>query len=192
MGIEINNVLHKQFFDAVLTRNRADVMQLINTAVNINEQNESGDTALHLAVRSDNDDLVEILLNAEANVNIQNNDGDTALHLAAFGNYIIIAEKIMAHGANLTIKNNKNLTATELNHSISGYGIFDLVFSVAEESEEGLNLDQRIENDQQEDHTIFYLDPNEGDLILFDDEEHNHQQEIISERSRNAASARNL
>lgn len=55
---------------------------LSKLGVNVNYQDENGDTALHLSVRSKNDTIVDLLIKRGADSEIQNKKGKTAVTLA--------------------------------------------------------------------------------------------------------------
>lgn len=60
-----------------------DVVQyLISLRIDVNAQNDNGDTALHLATNKNHIDVVQVLLQVGANRNIQNKAGKTAPDLA--------------------------------------------------------------------------------------------------------------
>lgn len=78
---------------------------LVTNGLDINYQNELGDTPLHVAVRDLDNELVDALLELGAKVNIQNLDGNTPVHLAAQQNYIDGLQKLIDKGAALEIQN---------------------------------------------------------------------------------------
>lgn len=55
---------------------------LLNHGADINAQNKGGNTPLHLASMSNNEDIVFLLLDHGANINIQNRTGETASQMA--------------------------------------------------------------------------------------------------------------
>ena len=76
-------------------------------------QNQEGNTPLHLAVLSDNFELLTRLVKDQNTIDIQNNDGDTPLHLAVKNNKIETAKILMARGK-CSVENNENKTAADL------------------------------------------------------------------------------
>ena len=48
---------------------------------NINKQNNNGDTALHIALRNNNMEIVKIIMNYKPNMDIPNNEGIIAFEL---------------------------------------------------------------------------------------------------------------
>ena len=55
----------------------------LNLPYDLNQQNEdTGDTCLHVAAASGHDDCVQVLLSRDANCFVTNGNGATALHVA--------------------------------------------------------------------------------------------------------------
>ncbi len=78
----------------------------------VNIQNARSWTALHLAARAGNLEVVRELLLVGANVNIQENEGFTALHLAADAGHLAIVQALLAaHGIQVNTPDNQGRTA---------------------------------------------------------------------------------
>ena len=90
------------------TRDEADQMPTISyvkDGVDINTQNNQGETALHWAVKNKRMTMTKQLVEKGANVNVKDKDGQTPLHIvAAFGEKDFV-ELLMKHGGDPTIKN---------------------------------------------------------------------------------------
>ena len=54
----------------------------------LNERNEWGDTALHLAAELGNSEICQMLIAGGASVTVRNNRGETCLHRAAVGGHV--------------------------------------------------------------------------------------------------------
>ena len=54
----------------------------------LNDRNEWGDTALHLASEAGNAEICQMLIAAGASVTVRNNRGETCLHRAAVGGHV--------------------------------------------------------------------------------------------------------
>ena len=54
----------------------------------LNDRNEWGDTALHLAAEAGNGEICHMLIAAGASVTVRNNRGETCLHRAAVGGHV--------------------------------------------------------------------------------------------------------
>ena len=61
------------------------------------------ETALHMAVRTGNCEMVRLLLNAGANVNAQDFSGATPLNMAAFDGNTAVAHVLLESGADVNI-----------------------------------------------------------------------------------------
>ena len=68
--------------EAVETGHLHHVVMSLAHGANVHEQNDKGDTALHVAVWSASEDIVQHLVSSGANVNSTNHNGDTPLHIA--------------------------------------------------------------------------------------------------------------
>ncbi len=85
------------------------LLEIIQTNENkqslLNIQNESGNTALHLATYYNNFKAIKRLIHGGIDVNIQNQHGDTALHQAIKNKKPFIITYLMHAGSDLTLKN---------------------------------------------------------------------------------------
>lgn len=89
----------------------AIAMQLINAGIDINRQEDNGNTALMMAVTCGNDELVKLLLRHRANVEAHESDGTTALmYAASFGNKTMV-EDLPGAGADPHVKDRSGGTA---------------------------------------------------------------------------------
>ena len=71
----------------------------------VNDVNEDGQTALHLAILYADEDWVYFLLDHGANPNIQDERGETALHLAALIGNLEIVELLLSARALMNVPN---------------------------------------------------------------------------------------
>lgn len=105
MGIDINNwrsspsnsnFLHR----AVAEYNLEAITYILNnTQIDINQQNDKGETVLHLAIKNSNNEMVKMLLSKEADPNIVNNKGFSPLYIATKLHREEIVETLLGHGA---------------------------------------------------------------------------------------------
>ena len=87
---------------------------LLQQNVNVNYQDEYGNSALTRATFMGSKDVARLLINAKANPNVQTNFGSTALMLTALNNYKDVAELLINAGANLVLKNDAGQTAYDI------------------------------------------------------------------------------
>ena len=90
----------------------------------IDEQDDSGFTALQWAVYKGHKDIVEMLLSCNADVSLGDTDGDTALHLAAILGYDTVIKALLDKGADWRVKNKGHKTARDKAHD---YGYENIV-----------------------------------------------------------------
>jgi serine/threonine-protein phosphatase 6 regulatory ankyrin repeat subunit B len=114
-----NSVLHH----AAIKKN-VHILQNLLTSIQTNEnkhfllnmQNESGNTALHLATYYNNFKAVKRLIHAGIDVNIQNQHGDSALHQAIKNKAPFLIAYLINAGSDLTLKNEEGDTPLEYAH----------------------------------------------------------------------------
>ena len=80
--------------------------------IDINIQDNQGQTPLHHASGHFNIKSIEALIKAKPDTDIQDNKGHTALHVAALGNYLDTVIILAEAGADISIENNDGLTAS--------------------------------------------------------------------------------
>ena len=91
-----------------------EAKEIFKTKTDINSVDENGDSALHVAARVNEADLVSFLIIKGADTELRNNEGDTPLHVA-IKNDAIDAAKVLAivHG-DIFAKDANDNTALEL------------------------------------------------------------------------------
>ncbi|MFM7557770.1 MAG: ankyrin repeat domain-containing protein, partial [Alphaproteobacteria bacterium] len=77
----------------------------------VNQKNKGGATALHIASREGNLDIVKILIDSGANPNIADNEGYTPLMRASLSASAEVVEYLLKNGAKPGIFNSQNETA---------------------------------------------------------------------------------
>ena len=82
----------------------------INKTMDINYQDEKGNTALHYSCEEGNLKIVEILLDANCDISLKNNNNETPLHLASKGDYFDISKKLIEKGALLSVYDSEKNT----------------------------------------------------------------------------------
>ena len=109
------SVVSQPSIQELIVQGRYDeAKEIFKTKTDINAADENGDTALHVAARVNEADLVSFLIIKGADTEIRNSEGDTALHVA-IKNDAIDAAKVLAivHGDIFAKDANEN-TALEL------------------------------------------------------------------------------
>ncbi len=85
--------------DAVKDGNHAGVRSLLQQKTNVNAAEADGTTALHWAVRADDQELIHLLIRAGANARAANRYGVTPLQLAAINGNVTTARALLEAGA---------------------------------------------------------------------------------------------
>lgn len=83
------------------------------SADNINNKDEDGFTALHLAADRGHVEAVKILIDAGADLNIKTDDEETALHLACIAEQLETAKLLIEKGCDQTLVDAEGKTALE-------------------------------------------------------------------------------
>jgi ankyrin repeat protein len=110
--------------------------------IDLNVQDEQGNTALMLAVKGNHMDLVAALMNHPGvALNVQDNGGDTALMLAVKGNHLDLVVALMNHpGIDLNVQDNGGDTALMY---AAAYNQLDVVISLMNHPRIDLNVQSR-------------------------------------------------
>ena len=78
-------ILRPTIHSAIIENQSYEIIKsLLDQGTDPNTPDDRDNTALHLAVEYDKEDIVELFLHYKANVNIQNCNGDTPLHWAIY------------------------------------------------------------------------------------------------------------
>ncbi|EAX97348.1 hypothetical protein TVAG_293530 [Trichomonas vaginalis G3] len=86
----------------------------LSNGANINEKDEYGNTALHIAACYNSKETAKLLISHGININEKNNDGETALHIAAYYDRKETAKPLISYGININEKNNDGETALHI------------------------------------------------------------------------------
>lgn len=85
-----------------------EVEKIVETGVDINEKNITGSTALHIAVKENNLEVVKYLVSKGADLTLKNERGFDALIIATNENHVEIFEYLLAKGADITATDPRN------------------------------------------------------------------------------------
>jgi len=107
---DLNNI-----FSAVRRGEIAAVRYFVDQKHDLNILTLNGlESPLHIAVKINHKQIVEVLLTAGANPNLPNSKGRTPLHVAAECGAIELIKLLLAHGGNLNATDELNLTPLHL------------------------------------------------------------------------------
>jgi TPR repeat protein len=131
----------QMFFDSLYSNNIQNLKDILDKGnVDVNSQNDTGQTALHIAMdeqviqlliskgadvnaRDDQGmtpiftkevELTKILVNAGADISLKSNGGNTALMWYAYSGYLDGIKYLVSQGADIKIKNRDNQTALDI------------------------------------------------------------------------------
>ena len=105
---------NSSLMDSIETDDMYNLERLLELDVNLNEKDEFGRTALHLAVESGRSDAVAMLLASGAYIDAQDDRGHTPLLLAVEGGRFQITEILSNAGADLSIQDNAGRSPADL------------------------------------------------------------------------------
>ena len=88
-----------RLIDAVKSGNKSSTQMLLQQRVDVNAAEADGTTALHWAVRLDDQQTVDRLIQARAKTNVINRYGVTPLYLACINGNTVIVETLLKAGA---------------------------------------------------------------------------------------------
>lgn len=98
------NDTYEQFFKAVQENRVNEIRSLISKGVDPELTDRNGETALMVAVRAANPDVIDVLIAGGAKVNKPSVYGDTPLMIAALAGHRRIVEGLIKHGAEVNRK----------------------------------------------------------------------------------------
>ena len=128
--------------------NLLDYLTWIN-AIDINQANEYGNNALHLASSRGHIDLVKFLVEKGIKINEKNNDGWNALHLASWKGHKGIVELLIEKGINI---NKTDFNGQNALHFASRKGYENIVELLIKK---GIDIDERDLNGKNALHVAF-------------------------------------
>lgn len=105
-------------FDIVRNKNCQELKQISEYDINLNIQDENGDSPLILAIDMKEKKIVKLLLKLGADINYTNSDGQTPLMIAYLNNAQEIAEYLIMKGVDISIKDRWGQTAEDIKKSI--------------------------------------------------------------------------
>jgi ankyrin repeat protein len=113
-----------EIINSTKNRNLDELKLLIKNGINIDTQDNFGNTSLIYASENDDIEIVKFLVKNNVDVNIQNKEGNNALLMASYYNNIDIVKYLLENGAVISIKNNDNLDSLLI---ASKNNYFDLI-----------------------------------------------------------------
>lgn len=118
-------------FEAIEVNDMARVKELLNSGIDINSQNEYGDTPLYEASITNHIEIVELLLSyPNIVINAQSDRGATALFVSSSNNHIGIVELLLAHPEiDINIANKEGLTPLHVSSRFNNIEVVKLLLS---------------------------------------------------------------
>ena len=97
------------------------VRVLLDAGVNVNYCDREGDTALTIAAKTGNKEMVAAVVQAGAHLDTQNQNGDTALIIATRAGHQQVQDELIRFGADVEARNNAGETPISV-ASAKGHG----------------------------------------------------------------------
>jgi ankyrin repeat protein len=111
-------------FSAVLARNLQEIKRLLESGIDINEDDLDGNTALHYAASLSFTSIVKYLVENGADINRKNCHGDTPLLHACKADSLELVKYLVEHGAEI---NSKNWIENTVLHHACRFGSLGIV-----------------------------------------------------------------
>lgn len=111
-GANINHqdVYGKSIIHFFYRYNNKILEYLCNNNLNINMQNNIGDTPLHIMCKHNVIDSVDYLIDRKINLETKNNNGDTVFHIAVLKKCQLFIQKLIKNNANIESEDNHGNT----------------------------------------------------------------------------------
>jgi len=108
--------------NAIISKASPDMIRLlINNGADINSINFNGITPLILAVKFDDDEIVELLIDRRADIHVEDHEHHNALYYAAFNNNLYALQTLLRAGAFKKENPSNHLILTELACATGAY-----------------------------------------------------------------------
>lgn len=123
--------------------NTEEAKARFTTKYDINEIDEDGNTALHIAASMNDSDLVAFLIIKKADIDLKNYKSQTPLHVAIEHNAVEAARTLVSFGANIFARDEEGITAMDMAFARNAayYDIFITTkTSEIRDSEDGRNI----------------------------------------------------
>lgn len=101
LSVSVHAGAYEDMETAMIRRNSATVIELIDRGMDVNTVDRGGDSLLIQAVREDMPELVEALLKRRARLDFRNRNGETAISIAAYLGKLDYVQRLAEAGARL-------------------------------------------------------------------------------------------
>ncbi|EAY18993.1 hypothetical protein TVAG_246710 [Trichomonas vaginalis G3] len=125
---DICRLLFESYNQIIVNNNEGDD-ECISHGIDINEKDDDGQTALHIAASFKSKEIAELLISHCININEKDDDGETALHIAVLSNSKEIVELLISHGININEKDDDGQTALHIAASFKSKETAELLIS---------------------------------------------------------------
>jgi len=116
-SIEVVNEYNENLLHTAIAYDRLNVcIDLIDRGIDVNHQNEDGNTPLHYALEHQSGQIVKAIIDKNVDVNLVNKYGNEPLWTAVFnarGDYDAV-KSVLAKGGNPNHKNKHNLSPLDM------------------------------------------------------------------------------
>ena len=116
--------------EAIMENNIHIAKKMLEEGMDVNMQNEQGDTALIIAVAKNRLDMTKLLVENGADVNLQTNSDSTALILASLVGRLDIVKFLVESGADVNLKDMGGNTALDYAKELEGYIVYHNVLGI--------------------------------------------------------------
>ena len=127
-----------KFINLVISNDINRLREIINTAIDVNLQDDDGWTALHFAAQNFNEEIIKLLLDNGANPNLKDTYGNTPIIRALFnsrGKDTNIFDLFLENGGDPNMKNNSGVSALELAEQVDNFDLKKYFISYLKEKE---------------------------------------------------------
>lgn len=114
INVDVKSATGTPLLHIAVSRGQVEIVRRLLDAANVNVTNVVGDTALHVAAKSESCAVAGLLLENGAAVGLKNKAGDTALHVAVTRGDLRMISVLLRSGADIQVKNNAGLSPLDL------------------------------------------------------------------------------